>query len=376
MAREQGFELCHFTRPAIAPEQGEALDAWIAAGMHGDMAYMGEAVRTARRKAPDSMLEGVRTVISLGMCHTPPSYTLAEAEQAMDRGVFAAYAHGDDYHEVMKKRLKALARELDALLGEHGQRVYVDTAPVLEHALASASGLGWQGRHSLTISRQYGSWLMLGEIFTTADLTPDAPAGFHCGSCRACLDICPTQAIVAPFTVDARRCISYLTIEYGGIIPRELRPLMGNRIFGCDDCQAICPWNRHATAPEPDLLKPRRENILPSLVSLLRLDEAGFRERFRKSPVKRTGRIGLLRNACIAAGNSGDVSLLPHLQRLLNDEAATLRAHAVWAMQQLCNTTNWADIVAILERQRQQDTNQEVIEEIELSLQEIRMNYG
>jgi len=376
LALEYGFELCHFAQPAIASPEAEKLDDWIAAGMHGDMAYMAEAERTARRKAPESMLEGVQTVICLGMRHTPPLYSLDEANGAKEQGVIAAYAQGDDYHEVMKKRLKQLAQALDKLLGTHAQRVYVDTAPVLEHALAASGGLGWQGRHSLTISRHYGSWLMLGEIFTSAAIAPDAPASFHCGSCHACLDICPTRAIVAPFMVDSRRCISYLTIEYRGFIPHELRPLIGNRIFGCDDCQAICPWNRHATAPEPDLLRPRGENIMPTLASLLALDEAAFRVRFRHSPVRRTGRAGLIRNVAIAAGNSGDCSLLPLLLPLLDDGEPLVRGHVAWSAQQLVDATNWFFVAAALAARADREEDERVHAEIDRSLQLIRSEHG
>jgi epoxyqueuosine reductase len=345
MAWASGFELCHFARPQISTDQAQALDAWIAAGMHGDMGYMAEPLRSNRRKAPESMLQGVRTVICVGMRHTPPAYTLEAVGQASARGVIAAYAHGRDYHDVMKQRLKALAKRLDEGLGLHDQRIYVDTAPVLEHALAADGGLGWQGKHTLTIHRRLGSWLMLGEIFTTAELAPDEPASFHCGSCTACIDICPTQAIVAPFVVDARRCISYLTIEFRGYIPHHLRPSMGNRIFGCDDCQAVCPWNRHAQAPQPDLLSPRQENRLPELKGLLRLDEQAFRTRFRHSPVRRTGRAGLLRNVAIAMGNSGEAGFLPDLLRSLEDDEPLVRGHAAWAAARICPQQRRGEII-------------------------------
>jgi len=335
MALERGFEGCHFSRPEVSDKHGEALDAWLGQGMQGDMAWMAEKSRVLRRKHPESMLEDVRTVISVAMRYTPPGYTLEEAEAAEGRGVISAYAHGDDYHEEMKKRLKTLARDLDELLGRHDQRVYVDTAPVLEHAFAESGGLGWQGKHSLSLNREHGSWFLLGEIFTTAQLPPDEAAGFHCGTCTACIDACPTGAIVAPFVVDARRCISYLTIEYKGLIPRELRPLMGNRIYGCDDCQMVCPWNSEIEAPGKDLLAPSGENYLPELAMLLQLDEAGFRERFCKSPVRRTGRVALLRNVCLAMGNSGDNGFVPLLIAALNDAAAMVRAHAAWALARL-----------------------------------------
>lgn len=335
MANAHGFELCRFARPEISSGRKAAYAQWIQTGMHGDMSWMAEQERVNRRMHPESMLEGVATVISLGMRHSPPPYTYTMAEKAQGRGVIAAYAHGEDYHEVMKKRLKALAHALDTLLGEHDQRVYVDTAPVLEHALAEASGLGWQGKHSLTINKALGSWLMLGEIFTTAELTHDEPVSNHCGTCVACISICPTNAIVAPYIVDARSCISYLTIEYKGVVPLELRPLMGNRIFGCDDCQSICPWNSHAHAPETDLLNPGNKNTLPELSELFALNEDSFRKRFRKSPVRRAGRAGLLRNIAIAMGNSGDSGYASELIHALADPETLIRTHAAWALARL-----------------------------------------
>jgi len=335
MAKGHGFDLCRFTRPRISSKFVGHLEGWLASGFYADMDWMAEEKRVARRKDPASMLEEVKTVIAVAMRYTPPGYTLEEAEAAEGRGVISAYAHGDDYHEVMKKRLKTLARDLDELLGQHDQRVYVDTAPVLEHAFAESGGLGWQGKHSLSLNREHGSWFLLGEIFTTAQLPPDRAAGFHCGTCTACIDACPTGAIVAPFVVDARRCISYLTIEHKGLIPRELRPLMGNRIYGCDDCQMVCPWNSEIEAPGKDLLAPRGENYLPELAMLLQLDQAGFRERFCKSPVRRTGRVALQRNACVAMGNAGDNGFVPLLIAALDNEAAMVRAHAAWALARL-----------------------------------------
>ena len=332
LATKHGFELCGFSRPQFSGKHSQGLDSWVNAEMHGEMGYMAEASRIERRKQPESMLDGTKTVISIGMRHASPSYLLEKAKLDRSRGVIAAYAHGDDYHEVMKKRLKAFARDLDKLMGVHEQRVYVDTAPVLEHALAEEGGLGWQGKHTLTINRELGSYLMLGEIFTTADIEPDEGAGFHCGSCTACIDICPTKAIVAPFVVDARLCISYLTIEYRGFIPLELRTLMGNRIFGCDDCQMACPWNIKAKPMTLDHLTPRNENMLPQLAKLFELDEEQFRKRFLKSPVKRSGRAGLLRNVAIAMGNSEDRSFLPLLLKALDEEESLIRGHSAWAI--------------------------------------------
>ncbi len=372
LAAKHGFEMCRFARPGVPEPQQSSYQAWFAAGMHGEMAWMAEESRVKRRKQPESMLENVRTVISVGMRHTPPPYSLGQAVSGRSRGIIASYAHGDDYHDVMKKRLKALARDLDALLGAHDQRVYVDTAPVLEHTFAGQSGLGWQGRHSLTINRDKGSWMMLGEIFTSANIDADAPAVNHCGSCTACMDICPTRAIVAPYVVDARLCISYLTIEYRGFIPHALRPLMGNHIFGCDDCQMICPWNRHASTPPADLrfdlLGPREENALPELSGLLQLDEGEFRQRFRKSPVRRTGRAGLLRNICIAAGNSGDPDFVPDLMILMNDEAPLIRGHAAWALGELAGGRHDEHLRAALEQRIHVEKDNNVLEEINLSI--------
>ncbi len=325
--------------------------------MYGEMGYMGEELRTHRRKHPEELLENIHTIISLAMPYTPPAST----QPASTQGVISSYAHGDDYHDLMKKRLKAMARDLDNLLGTHGQRVFVDTAPVLEHALAESSGLAWHGKHSLSINRKLGSWFFLAEIFTTAEIEPDKKASAHCGSCTACISDCPTQAIVAPYVVDARLCISYLTIEYSGFIPVSLRKAMGNRIYGCDDCQLVCPWNRKATPPTEDLLKPRKDTFLPELANLLTLDDEGFRTRFRKSPVKRTGRTGLLRNVCIAMGNSGNPSFVPLLLESLDDEAL-IRGHAVWALSMLA-----ADDPVVIDKVKalqQQEQNPDVQAEI------------
>ena len=371
LACVHGFDLCRFTRPTIASKFSDNLDKWLAQGFQAGMAWMAEEGRVARRKHPASMLQGVRTVICLAMRHTPPAYSLDEACAAQGRGVIASYAYGFDYHDVMKKRMKALARDLDAMLGEHDQRVYVDTAPVLEHALAAASGLGWQGKHSLTIHRELGSYFLLGELFTTAEIEPDAEAGFHCGTCTACMDVCPTKAIAAPFFVDARLCISWQTIENRGWIPRALRLRFGNRIYGCDDCQMVCPWNRHAIAPESDFLVPQGENILPGLASLLALDDAGFRARFRKSPVKRIGRDCFVRNCCVAAGNSGDATLLPQLVALLDDASELVRGHAAWAVGRLADD---AACLTELERAAAHEQNETAHEEMILSIEYIRGN--
>jgi epoxyqueuosine reductase len=372
MAHKHGFERCHFAAPELNDLHGSALDRWVMSGMHGDMAWMGGKDRLGRQKHPASMLPGVRTVICVAMRYSPPIYTIAEAETARNRGAIAAYAHGNDYHDVMKRRLKALARDLDSLLGPHEQRVYVDTAPVLEHALAERAGLGWQGKHSLTLNRQLGSWFFLGELFTTAEIKADDAASFHCGTCSACIDICPTRAIIAPFVVDARLCISYLTIEHKGSIPRHLRPLLGNRIYGCDDCQMVCPWNNDVCAPQTDFLAPRRENWLPELASLLALDDAGFRTRFAKSPVKRIGRQRFLRNCCVAAGNSRERFFRPALWALSQDDSNLVRGHAVWALGVLSDANDASDTIERLTCMLTVETDNDVREEISLSIMEIK----
>ena len=375
LAARHGFDRCRITRPAVASRHADGLKRWVDAGMHADMSWMAEADRMGRRTQPESMLDQVKSVISLAVRYTPPTYSLAEACKAGGRGVITAYAHGDDYHDVIKKRLKALARELDELLGRHDQRVFNDTAPVLEHAMAESAGLGWQGKHSLSLHRDLGSWFLLAEIFTTAEIEPDEPATNHCGSCTDCIRACPTGAIVAPYVVDARRCISYLTIEHGGFIPAELRPLMGNRIFGCDDCQLVCPWNDHAATQEPlleDLLKPRPENVLPELSQLLRLDAQGFAERFRKSPVKRTKRGGLLRNVCIAMGNSGNAGFVSDLLAVLADEEPLIRGHAAWALAQLANDENHRYIHSTLLAARRAEVNEAVAAEMDAAIRSTR----
>lgn len=372
LAAGQGFDLCRVARPQVRKRHLAGLEQWIGQGMQGDMAWMAEQERLARRRNPSGMLDGVKSVITVAMRYAPPSYSLHEACKATSRGVISAYAHGADYHDVMKPRLKAFARELDALLGAHDQRVYVDTAPVLEHALAEDAGLGWQGKHSLTLNREQGSWFFLGELFTTADIAPDQAASFHCGTCTACIDICPTRAIVAPFVVDARLCISYLTIEHKGIIPRELRRLLGNRIYGCDDCQMACPWNRDVQPPDSDFLAPRGENCLPELASLLQLDDASFRSRFARSPVKRLGRERLIRNCCIAAGNSADAALQPALWSLTKDDSPLIRVHAIWAIGQLSTGGDTSKVRPRLEAMLAAETSRDVCEEMDLTIKEIK----
>ena len=279
----------------------------------------------------------VRAIIMLGFNYGPTDDPLAILKERT-RGAVSVYAQGDDYHDVIKPRLKTLGRWLIAQAGGD-IKVFVDTAPVMEKPLAAAAGLGWQGKHTNLVSRAHGSWLFLGAIFTTLDLPPDSAESDHCGNCQACLDICPTAAFPAPYRLDARRCISYLTIEHKGPIPRALRPLIGNRIYGCDDCLAVCPWNKFAQAGHETRLAARDALRAPALADLARLDDAGFRALFSKSPVKRIGRDRFLRNVLIAIGNSGDAALADEAERLLDDASPLVRGAAVWALGRLDRTT-------------------------------------
>jgi len=358
LAQSHGFALCAFTKPQIKNVDQAALDSWIDAKMFGEMAYMAEEERTFRRKNPADMLDNIQTVISLGMPYSAPE----KSTPSPKHGIIASYARGDDYHELMKKKLKALARDMDALLGKHGQRVYVDTAPVLEHALAAKGGLAWQGKHSLSINREYGSWFFLAELFTTANIEPDTEATLHCGTCTNCIPACPTGAIVTPYVVDARLCISYLTIEHKGFIPENLRKPMANRIFGCDDCQTVCPWNQKVKPPESDFLKPREDTFFPDLAKLLALDDEGFRLMFRKSAIKRTKRAGLLRNVCIAMGNSGDASFVPQLLQVLQDTEPLIRGHAVWALKEIA--TQDEKVLQQIQVMKKSEKNKDVLAEI------------
>ena len=295
------------------------------------------ATNAERRASPRAMWPEVRSVIMLGV-----NYGLEGGQQAdplailkqRGHGGISVYARGDDYHDVIKPRLKHLGRWLIETAGGD-IKVFVDTAAVMEKPLAAASGIGWQGKHTNLVSRQFGSWLFLGAIFTTLELPPDAPEQDHCGNCRACLDICPTAAFPAPYRLDARRCISYLTIEHKGAIPRELRSAIGNRIYGCDDCLAVCPWNKFAVAGREMKLAAREELRAPRLADLARLDDAAFRALFKKSPVKRIGRARFIRNVLIAIGNSADPSLAGEAEHLLGDPSPLVRGAAIWALGRL-----------------------------------------
>jgi epoxyqueuosine reductase len=327
VAREHGFDVLGIARPDAIPEAGRHLARFLAEGAHGDMGWMADS---RRRGDPRALWSEVRSVIMLGMNYGPAGDPLAILKRP-DRAAISVYALGDDYHDVIKPRLKAIARWLgDAAGGD--AKVFVDTAALMEKPLAAAAGLGWQGKHTNLVSRDRGSWLFLGAILTTLELPPDQPERDHCGTCRACLDICPTAAFPAPYRLDARLCISYLTIEHKGPIPRELRPLMGNRIYGCDDCLAVCPWNKFAQVGHEVRLAARAQLAEPRLADLARLDDACFRALFRKSPVKRIGRARFVRNVLIAIGNSGDPSLADEAERLLSDPSPLVRGAAVWAL--------------------------------------------
>jgi epoxyqueuosine reductase len=330
-AKALGFDAVAVTRPDAIAEAGSRLGAFVEAGRHGTMVWMAETL--LRRAHPNALWPEARSVVMLAMNYGPDENPLDLLEQR-ERAAISVYARNRDYHDVIKGRLKTLAQKFAARTGAD-VKVFVDTAPVMEKPLAAAAGLGWQGKHTNLVSREFGSWLFLGSIFTTAELKPDAPEIDHCGSCRACLDICPTRAFPAPYQIDARRCISYLTIEHKGPIPYEFRAAMGNRIYGCDDCLAVCPWNKFAQATREAKLAARDDLAAPALAHLLSLDDPAFREKFAGSPIKRIGRDRFIRNVLIAAGNSGSCALLPAVESLLRDPASLVRGAAIWALSRL-----------------------------------------
>ncbi len=318
--------------PADAvPQAGARLRQWLDDGCHGDMIWM--EARADERASPAGLWPDVRSVIMLGTSYAPPLDPLRLAGQG-DTGVISVYAWNRDYHDLIKKRLKALARWLVAEAGGE-LKVFVDTAPVMEKPLAAAAGLGWQGKHTNLVSRTHGSWLFLGAIYTTLDLEPDAPHADRCGSCTRCQTACPTDAFPAPYRLDARRCLAYLTIEHAGPIPEEFRQPMANRIYGCDDCLSVCPWNRFAKATEEPAFLPRAELTAPKLAALLALDDAAFRALFSGSAIKRIGVKRFLRNCLYAAGNSGDAALVPAVAAHLGHEDGVVAEAAAWAMAQL-----------------------------------------
>jgi epoxyqueuosine reductase len=338
-AQAAGFAAARVAAPAaIGPEAAQRLRRFLREGWHGDMGWM--ATTADRRGHPLALWPEARSIVMLGMSYTPEGDPLAVLGER-SRGAVSCYAQSRDYHDVVKAGLRRVAEALARASGA-GVKVFVDTAPLMEKPLAQAAGLGWQGKHTNLVSREHGSWLFLGAILTTAEIEPDRPEADHCGSCRRCLDVCPTAAFPAPYQLDPRRCISYLTIEHKGHIAPEFRTAMGNRVFGCDDCLAVCPWNKFAVAARETRLQTREAARSPPLAALLALDDASFRARFAGTPVKRTGRDRVVRNALIAAGNSGDASLLPMIRRLLGDASPLVRAMAVWALRQLAGREGWA----------------------------------
>ena len=331
-ARTLGFVACRVAPAEAAPELDSRLREWLAAGAHGDMGWMAETAE--RRASPLALWPQAKSVVMLAMNYGPAANPLAVLERR-ERGAISVYAQNRDYHDVVKGRLKQLAAFMLKQAGGGEAKVFVDTAPVMEKPLAEKAGLGWQGKHTNLVSRDFGSWLFLGAIFTDIALAPDAPERDHCGSCRACLDICPTKAFPAPYQLDARRCISYLTIEHKGPIPREFREAVGNRIYGCDDCLAVCPWNKFAQVTREAKLAARADLEAPPLAELARLDDAGFRAFFSGSPIKRIGRARFLRNVLIAIGNSGSAELAAEAARLIDDTEPLVRGAAVWALARL-----------------------------------------
>ena len=328
-----GFAACGVARADAAPQTAARLRAWLDAGAHGSMLWMEE--RSGQRASPAALWPEVRSVVMLGMSYAPSEDPLRLAGEG-GIGRISVYAQGADYHDVVKKALKALARWMVSAAPNADVKVFVDTAPVMEKPLAEAAGLGWQGKHTNLVSRDDGSWLLLGAIMTTLDLAPDAPGSMRCGSCTACLTACPTDAFPAPFRLDARRCISYLTIEHKGSIPAEFRAAIGNRVYGCDDCLAVCPWNKFAAdAAAHRAFLPRAELAAPELADLLDLDDTSFRQIFAGSPIKRIGRDRMVRNALIAAGNGADPALRVPVTGLLDDPAPIVRGAAAWALARL-----------------------------------------
>ena len=351
-ALAMGFDAVGFAEACLAEEARANLGEFLARGYHGDMGWLADTAE--RRGDPQTLWPDARTIVVLGLNYAgddDPLTALADPE----RGAISVYARGRDYHDTVKQRLKALARWIAARWPSE-LKVFVDTAPVMEKPLAQKAGLGWQGKHTNLVSRTLGSWLFLGEIYLSLALTPDAPESDHCGICRACLDACPTNAFPAPHRLDARRCISYLTIEHKGPIPQELRPLMGNRIFGCDDCLAVCPWNKFARATTEPAFLPREGLSAPLLAELAGLDDAGFRARFAGTAVKRIGRNRFLRNVLIAIGNAPEPTgeLVAAARRSLDDPSPLVRGAAVWAFGRIAGA---GDLAAEADARRDPETD-------------------
>ncbi|NSY15945.1 tRNA epoxyqueuosine(34) reductase QueG [Neorhizobium sp. AL 9.2.2] len=337
-AAAQGFDLCRITRPDSIPKAPERLTTFLADDHHGTMDWMAET--RERRGDPRALWSEVRSIVMFAMNYGPDEDPRGILEKP-DKAAISVYARNRDYHDVIKGRLKEIATRFAARAGED-VKVFVDTAPVMEKPLGEAAGLGWQGKHTNLVSRTHGSWLFLGSLFTTADLAFDEAERDYCGSCRACLDACPTAAFPAPYRLDARRCISYLTIEHKGPIAPEFRPLIGNRIYGCDDCLAACPWNKFAASASEMKLKAREDLKEPSIAFLLTLDDPAFRAFFSGSPVKRIGRDRFVRNVLIAAGNSGDRGFVDQCRRLSVDASPTVRGMAIWALKRLMSEAEFA----------------------------------
>ena len=355
-AREEGFDAIGIARAAAPAGAGEGLSAYLERRHHGDMAWM--ETTHERRADPTKLWPEAKSVIALGVSYAPAGDPMENLSRR-ERGVISCYAQGDDYHDVIKKRLKAFAGWIAREFGGD-VKIFVDTAPVMEKPLAQAASVGWQGKHTNLVSREFGSWLFLGSIFTTLELEPDAAETDHCGTCRRCLDICPTKAFPAPYKLDARRCISYLTIEHKGHIAEEFRGPIGNRIYGCDDCLAICPWNKFAQASREAAFTPRAELTAPLLKEFALLDDASFREIFRGSAIKRVGRDRFVRNVLIAIGNSKDASLAPTPEKLLFDASPLVRAMAVWALKQLLSSSSFRKLASVhAEHERDNDVARE-----------------
>ena len=331
VAHDMGFDLCRITRPDAIPQVPERLAAFLEQGFHGQMTWMAE--RTQWRGNPAALWPEARSIIMLGESYRP-EHDPRDILNHPDKGAISVYAQNKDYHDSVKKRLKRLARWLIEHAGGE-VKVFVDTAPVSEKPLGQAAGLGWQGKHTNLVSRELGNWFFIASVFTTLDLPADPPETDHCGSCRACLDACPTDAFPAPYQLDARRCISYLTIEHHGPVDPELRPKLGNRIYGCDDCLAACPWNKFAVTAREIKYHARDDLLAPDLVALAQLDDAEFRAKFSGSPIKRIGRDRFVRNVLYALGNSGLPSALDTAKTLMHDPDATVRDAAEWAVQRL-----------------------------------------
>jgi epoxyqueuosine reductase len=360
-AHEEGFDAVGFTGAHAPQGAAEGLAAFLDRGLHGDMGWM--KANSERRADPQRLWNETKSIITLGVNYGPSDDPLA-ALARRERGVISVYAQGADYHDVLKKRLKRLASWMAETYGG-GVKIFVDTAPVMEKPLAASAGIGWQGKHTNLVSREFGSWLFLGSIFTTLELDPDEPESDNCGSCTRCLDICPTHAFPAPYQIDARRCISYLTIEHKGVIAREFREAIGNRIYGCDDCLAVCPWNKFAQDAHEIAFHPRIELVAPLLRELSQLDDANFREIFRGSPVRRIGRDRFLRNVLIAIGNSGDATLASTAEARLSDASHLVRGMAVWARSKLLPRAEFAGLAA---RYAGAETDPTVAEEWSFSL--------